>query len=34
MIKDKNTCVKIIEALLFASPDLIDEKDIKKKTGR
>ena len=28
MIKDKNTCLKIIEAILFANSDLVDEKDL------
>ena len=31
MIKDKDTCHKIIEAILFASTDLVDEKDLKTK---
>ena len=30
MIKDKNTCLKIIEAILFANSDLVDEKDLTK----
>ena len=30
MNKDKNTCLKIIEAILFANSDLVDEKDLKK----
>ena len=29
MIKDKNTYLRIIEAVLFASPDLVVEKDLK-----
>ena len=31
MIKDKDTCQKIIEAILFANSDLVDEKDLKSK---
>ena len=31
MNKDKNTCLKIIEAILFANSDLVDQKDLKKK---
>ena len=30
MIKDKNTCLKIIEAILFANSDLVNEKDLLK----
>ena len=29
MIKDKDTCQRIIEAILFANSDLVDEKDLK-----
>ena len=28
MINDKNTCLKAIEAILFANSDLVDEKDL------
>ena len=28
MIKDNNLCLKIIEAILFANSDLVDEKDL------
>ena len=30
MINDKNTCLKVIEAILFANSDLVDEKDLTK----
>ena len=30
MINDKNTCLKVIEAILFANSDLVDERDISK----
>ena len=28
MIKDKETCLRFIEAVLFANSDLVDEKDL------
>ena len=30
MINDKNTCLKVIEAILFANSDLVDERDLNK----
>ena len=30
MTNDKNTCLKVIEAILFANSDLVDERDISK----
>ena len=30
MTNDKNTCLKVIEAILFANSDLVDEKDLTK----
>ncbi len=30
MINDKNTCLKVIEAILFANSDLVNEKDLLK----
>jgi len=30
MINDKNTCLKVIEAILFANSDLVDERDLSK----
>ena len=30
MTNDKNTCLKVIEAILFANSDLVDEKDLSK----
>ena len=30
MTNDKNTCLKVIEAILFANSDLVDEKDLNK----
>ena len=34
MINDKNNCLKIIEAILFANSDLVDEKDLTKNIPR
>ncbi|PPR34359.1 MAG: hypothetical protein CFH26_00928 [Alphaproteobacteria bacterium MarineAlpha6_Bin4] len=34
MINDKNNCLKIIEAILFANSDLVDEKDLIKNIPR
>ena len=30
MINDKHTCLKVIETILFANSDLVDEKDLTK----
>ena len=33
MINDKDTSLKVIEAILFANSDLVDEKDLTKNKG-
>jgi len=34
MINDKNTCLKVIEAILFANSDLVDEKNLTKNISK
>ena len=34
MINDKNTCLKVIEAILFANSDLVDEKNLTKSISK
>ena len=34
MTNDKNTCIKIMEAILFANSDLVDEKDLSKNINK
>ena len=34
MINDKHTCLKVIEAILFANSDLVDEKDLTKNISK
>ena len=34
MVNDKNTCLKVIEAILFANSDLVDEKNLTKNISK